>query len=111
VGMFSFVGPCRQSIPYSSQGDYRHRGHIGHHSIFPFGGNDLSSGYRNIWHTSDGDDSNFLCAHIVGSLRIGQYLFSVRAVRMLFYAAVHILRFKCHCLEQVSARQKVWREA
>jgi hypothetical protein len=48
VGMFSFIGPCRPYMSCSSQGDYRHRGHIGHYSIFSFGGIDLTSGYGRI---------------------------------------------------------------
>jgi hypothetical protein len=79
-GMFSSVGPCGPYIPCSSQGDYRHRGHIGRHSIFPFGGIDLSSCYRRNWHTSVSYDSNFLCTYIVGSLHIGQCPFYVWAV-------------------------------
>jgi Pyruvate/2-oxoacid:ferredoxin oxidoreductase delta subunit len=91
VGMCSFVGPCRPYIPYSSQGDYRHRRHIGHHSIFPFGGIDLSSGYWRIRHTSVWDSSNFLvCPYR------SQFL----------HWAICILCWKSCCSEQVLARQK-----
>jgi hypothetical protein len=45
VGMFSFVGPCRQYISCNLQDDFHHREHIEHHSIFLFGGTGLSSGH------------------------------------------------------------------
>jgi hypothetical protein len=38
VGRFSFEGPCRPYILCNSLDDFRHRGHIKHHSIFLYVG-------------------------------------------------------------------------
>jgi hypothetical protein len=65
VGMFPIVGPCRPCIPCNSQDDFHHRGHIGHHLIFLFGGIGLSSGHLRICLISVWDVNNFLCAHII----------------------------------------------
>jgi hypothetical protein len=76
--MFSFVGPC------NSQDDFHHRGHIGHHSIFLFGGTGMSSGHLRISRISVRYGNNFWCAHMFGSLHIEKYSFSVWAVRIYF---------------------------
>jgi hypothetical protein len=108
--MFSFVGPCRPYIPCNSQDDFHRRGHIGHWSIFLFGGIGLSSGLLRIWLILVWDGNNFRCNHVFDSLLIEQYLFCVWVVRILFCTIVHILHWICPCyLGQDSVLQKTWR--